>query len=154
MKWRTQFHFLFALPFALTQFLKLDDRLERHLLIIWVTISAKKWILKIVLRENEQNLVENWLKLRGTYLMIALVIGKNQNIRKSTVLHSLYLIQCLEKMSLCNLNIFLCISIEKREPRIIPRSRPSASTSKRTSASVFSISIPKEKSQITLGKIF
>ena len=47
-------------------------------------------------------------------------------------------------MSSCNLKIFLCISIEKREPRIIPRSRPSASTSKRTSASLFSILIHRK----------
>ena len=69
--------------------------------------------------------------------MIAMVIRKNQKIRKSSLLHSLYLSQCLEKMSLCNLKIFLCISIEKWKPRIIPRSRPSASTSKRTLASIF-----------------
>ena len=62
---------------------------------------------------------------------------KNQKIRKSTLLHSLFLTQCLDNVSLCNLKIFLCISIEKREPRNIPRSRPSASTSKRTLASIF-----------------
>ena len=50
----------------------------------------------------------------------------------------------LEKLSSCNLKIFLCISIEKREPRTIPRSRPSASTSKRTSASIFSILIHRK----------
>ena len=64
--------------------------------------------------------------------MIAIVIRKNQKIRKSTLLHSLYSTQCLENLSLCNLNFFLCISITRMEPRIISRSRPSASTSKRT----------------------
>ena len=76
--------------------------------------------------------------------MIALLIGKNQKIRKSTLLHSLFLTQCLDNLSLCNLKIFQCISIEKMEPRNIPRSRPSASTSKRTSASIFSILIHRK----------
>ena len=107
-----------------------------------------------VLLGNEINMVENNLKLKGDISVIAFVIGKNQNIRKSTLLHSLFITQCLDNLSSCNLTIFLCISIEKLEPRTIPRSRPSASTSKRTSALVFSISIPREKSQITLGKIF
>ena len=82
--------------------------------------------------------------------MIAMVIRKNQKIRKSSLLHSLYLSQCLEKMSLCNLKIFLCISIEKWKPRIIPRSRPSASTSKRTLASLFSILIHRKISKLHL----
>ena len=66
----------------------------------------------------------------------------------------LLLSQCLKNYPCVIFDFSLGILIEKTEPRIIPRSRPSASTSKRTSASVFSISIPKEKSQITLGKIF
>ena len=130
---------------------------QRHLLIISVTIFAKmsqiqensKFFFK-----NQPNLVEYDLKMRGSNSMIAFVIGKNQNIRKSTLLHSLFITQCLDNLSSCKLTFFLCISIEKMEPRIIPRSRPTASTSKRTSASIFSIAIPKENSQITLGKIF
>ena len=66
----------------------------------------------------------------------------------------LLLSQCLKNYPCVIFDFSLGILIEKTEPRIIPRSRPSASTSKRTSASVFSIAIPKEKSQITLGKIF
>ena len=42
-----------------------------------------------VLLENEMNMIENNLKLKGDISVIALVIGKNQNIRKSTLLHSL-----------------------------------------------------------------
>ena len=87
--------------------------------------------------EKLTNFKGKWVKLKGSKSVIAMVIRKNQKIRKSSLLHSLYLSQCLEKMSLCNLKIFLCISIEKWKPRIIPRSRPSASTSKRTLASIF-----------------
>ena len=47
--------------------------------------------------------------------MIAMDIGKNQNIRKSTLLHSLFITQCLDNLSSCNLKFFLCISIEKME---------------------------------------
>ena len=62
--------------------------------------------------------------------------------------------QCLKNYPCVIFEFSLGILIEKTEPRIIPRSRPSASTSKITSASIFSISIPKENFQITLGQFF
>ena len=66
----------------------------------------------------------------------------------------IFLSQCLKIYPRVIWEFSLGILIEKMEPRIFPRSRPTASTSKRTSASIFSIAIPKENSQITLGKIF
>ena len=130
---------------------------QRHLLIISVTIFAKmsqiqensKFFFK-----NQPNLVEYDLKMRGSNSMIAFVIGKNQNIRKSTLLHSLYLTQCLEKLSLCNLKIFLCISIKKRK------------ASDHSEVSAFGLDLKKnlgfpffnldtlENFQITLGQFF
>ena len=89
------------------------------------------------------------MELNGNKSKFTIVIRKNQKIRKSTLLHSLYLTQCLENLSLCNLKFFLCISIEKMEPRIIPRSRPTASTSKRTSAAILEISKPSKKANYT-----
>ena len=81
------------------------------------------------------------------YLKVAICAKKHSPSR-------FLLSQCLKNYPCVIFDFSLGILIEKTEPRIIPRSRPLASTSKRTSASVFLISIPEENSQITLGKIF
>ena len=77
---------------------------------------------------------------------------KNQKIRKSTLLHSLFWLS-VWKIFPRVIWYFSWISwLEKWRPRNIPRSRAAPSTSKRTSASIFPISISKKNIKLHLEK--
>ena len=55
-----------------------------------------------------------------------------------------------KKLSLYNLLFSRVFRFEKWQPRTIPRSRPTASTSKRTSAAILGISKPLKKAKLYL----